>query len=62
MSKGIPNNWQLKSYGDYNGDGKADIVWQDKTSDDVVLWLMDGVNIGGGSYITKGLSNDWQFK
>jgi hypothetical protein len=30
--------------GDFNGDGKTDIVWRHKTAGENAVWLMDGVN------------------
>jgi len=36
-------NWQIKGSGDFNGDGKSDILWQG--SDGMpAIWLMDGIN------------------
>ena len=36
--------------GDFNGDGKSDILWQNSSTDDVWIWEMDGTTqIGGGS-------------
>ena len=37
-------SWEIKGSGDFNGDGKSDIVWQ--SSDGTpALWLMDGTNV-----------------
>ena len=35
--------WHIKGTGDFNGDGKSDIIWQgdDGTAS---IWLMDGTN------------------
>ena len=36
-------SWQVKGTGDFNGDGKSDILWQ--SSDGTpAIWLMDGTN------------------
>jgi VCBS repeat protein len=36
--------WEIKGSGDFNGDGKSDIVWQ--SSDGTpAIWLMDGTNV-----------------
>ena len=33
----LPLNWNVQEVGDFNGDGKADILWRD-TAGDTVLW------------------------
>ena len=36
-------SWQIKGTGDFNGDGKSDILWQ--SSDGTpAIWLMNGTN------------------
>jgi hypothetical protein len=40
----IPANWNVAQTGDYNGDGKSDILWRDGGGN-VALWLMNGVTI-----------------
>jgi VCBS repeat protein len=35
-------NWQVKGIGDFDGDGKADIVWRNSASGQNYLYLMDG--------------------
>jgi hypothetical protein len=43
----------------FNGDGKADILWRNSDSGDVYEWLTNGLGIiGQGSYGVVG--NDWQ--
>lgn len=38
-------NWQIATIADLDGDGKSDIVWQEKTEGWVGAWLMNGVNL-----------------
>jgi hypothetical protein len=34
--------WQLAGAGDVDGDGRADLIWHNLRSGDVVVWLIDG--------------------
>jgi hypothetical protein len=34
--------WKIIATGDFNGDGKADILWRNSTTGQVVAWLMNG--------------------
>ena len=38
-------NWQVKGVGDFDGDGKADIVWGNSSSGENYLYPMDGTTI-----------------
>ena len=45
-----PNpGWKIKGTGDFDGDGDADILWQNDISHTVVIWLMTGATHTGGS-------------
>ena len=54
----IGTNWHLLASGDFNGDNRADLLWQ---SDDgtIVDWTMDGAQIQAGT-ILGSLGDDWQ--
>jgi serralysin len=43
------NYWSIAGTGDFNGDGRTDILWRGQGAE-VVVWEMDGSQIiGGGS-------------
>jgi hypothetical protein len=39
-----PTTWSIVETGDFNGDGKSDILWQD-TSGNVAIWFMNGAQV-----------------
>jgi len=41
-----------KDFGDFNGDGKTDILWRD-TSGNVALWLMNGATIASNIFVAN---------
>ena len=57
----IPSTgWVIKGVGDFNDDGKADILWQNTISGEVYLWLMNGTTIASqGEVQTVAPSSGW---
>ena len=43
----IDTNWEIKGVGDFNGDGKSDILWRHTINNSNVMWLMNGTNLLG---------------
>lgn len=40
-------DWRLKGLGNLDGDGKSDLLWLDRQTGAVHVWLMDGLNVTG---------------
>jgi FG-GAP-like repeat len=40
----VSNNWQIVGQRDFNGDGKADLLWSN-TNGATAVWLMSGLNV-----------------
>lgn len=40
----IPEGWQTPKYGDFNQDGKTDLVWRNPKTGENAIWLMDGTS------------------
>ena len=38
-------DWTIAGVGDFDGNGKADILWRNTTSGAVAIWLMNGTAI-----------------
>ena len=45
--------------GDFNGDGKQDILWRNTQTGEVRIWYMDGAAIGANDYVDT-VSLDWK--
>ena len=41
-------SWHLAGAADFNGDGKTDILWENRVTGERVIWLMNGTSIGSG--------------
>jgi hypothetical protein len=38
-------DWQAVGQGDFNGDGRQDILWHDNATGDVMIWEMNGAQV-----------------
>jgi FG-GAP-like repeat len=45
--------------GDFNGDGKQDILWRNSQTGEVRIWYMDGTTISADDYVDT-VSLDWK--
>ncbi len=43
--------WKIEGLGDYNGDGKVDILWRHQVRGDLYVWYMDGATFVRDQYI-----------
>jgi hypothetical protein len=55
------NAWQVKGVGDFDGDGKADVVWRNATTGEDYLYPMDGTTIKPTEGYLRTVANlSWQ--
>jgi hypothetical protein len=38
----LATNWVVVGQSDFNGDGRADLLWRESTTGVTTIWLMDG--------------------
>jgi hypothetical protein len=55
----VGENWQVASIGDYNGDGKADILWQEVSTGQTYIWEMNGANVTQGVFTSQNAPLGW---
>ena len=52
----ISEDWQVQGLGDFNGDGKSDILWRNfgagGDNGKLYVWMVDGPNVIGGTGYT----------
>ena len=53
-------NWEIGGTGDFNGDGKTDIVWRNKATGDNVIWLLDGTTWSSSVLLTGVSDTNWE--
>jgi hypothetical protein len=47
--------WEVQGTGDFNGDGKPDLLWRDQgATGAVMVWFMDGATRTGSALVTPG--------
>jgi hypothetical protein len=45
-------NWKIVGAGDFNGDRKTDLVWQNQSTGHLSVWFMDGTRLVDGVWVS----------
>lgn len=56
--------WQVSGLTDTNGDGMADLIWQEPSEGWLAVWYLQGTNVTGTSYlsINRMLDTNWRIQ
>ncbi len=55
----VDETWQVASIGDFDGNGKADILWQQAASGDTFVWTMRGTDVMSGAFTSAQAGPGW---
>ena len=61
ISVQVGNEWRIVGTGDFNGDGKADLLLR-HANGGTNVFLMSGATVLGGSNTSVQVGNDWQVR
>src|SRR6267142_4816756 len=53
-------SWQVAGIGDFNGDGKSDVLWRNSSTGENYIYLMNAIAIAGEGYVRTVADQSWQ--
>ncbi|GAP96045.1 DUF4347 domain-containing protein [Leptolyngbya sp. NIES-2104] len=54
--------WSIVGQGDFNGDGREDLVWRNRIRGDVAVWLMNGKDVLDFAIVAPGIPSNWKIE
>jgi hypothetical protein len=58
----VPINWTLEANGDFNGDGRPDLLWRNYSTGENVVWFMGASNSILASRYLPSAPTDWKLE
>ncbi|HEY4299308.1 MAG TPA: VCBS repeat-containing protein [Candidatus Didemnitutus sp.] len=55
----VSTDWRIAAFGDFNGDGYTDLVWENVSTGDRAIWEITGTTVLSTPYLLN-LTNDWR--
>jgi FG-GAP-like repeat len=55
-------NWKVRGAGDFNGDFKPDLIWQNEVTGQISTWLMDGTTRRDGLLLSPSVVEDTDWR
>jgi hypothetical protein len=52
--------WTIVGAGDFNGDGKTDILWRNTSSGQNAVWYLDGATVTGFAILDSVTDQNWK--
>ncbi len=58
----VASGWQIQGAGDFNGDGRSDVILRNTLSGDVAFWFMNGSTITGSAFTNPVRDAAWEIR
>jgi hypothetical protein len=52
--------FEQSTYGDFNKNGKSDIVWRNLSTGDINVWFLNGATVTGDAWLPRVTDQNWQ--
>jgi hypothetical protein len=53
-------NWEIRGVGDFDGDGKADVMLRNKATGQDIVWLMNGLSVANSAFLPAIADTNWE--